>query len=345
MTIVSRVRKRGEDIRDFILANVPAHPADIVRVTAEHFAITRQAAHKHISRLVEEQLLTVEGATKSCRYALGVFESWHQTYSLEGLEEDRVWRADIEPRLGALPENARKIWAYGFTEMLNNAIDHSEGSAVTIDVKKTAVGCRIILLDDGVGIFRKIKNALNLSDEREAALELAKGKLTTDPKRHSGQGIFFTSRIFNDYSLLSGGTYFNHELGAPHDWIDDIPQTVGTAVFMELKNHTSRSLRKLFDEFSSDDGDFRFNKTSVPVRLVKYGDEQLVSRSQAKRLMTHVDKFERVVLDFKGVATVGQAFADEIFRVFARANPTIELVAIHATSDVKRMIARAQSEP
>lgn len=340
---MGRVRKRGEDIRNFILAQVTAHPSDIVRVTAEEFAITRQAAHKHVGRLVEEQFLTMEGATKSRRYALGVFESWQKEYALTGLEEDRVWREDIEPRLGTLPENARKIWAYGFTEMLNNAIDHSQGTSVLVDVEKTALGCKVVLVDDGIGIFRKIKEALKLSDEREAALELAKGKLTTDPKRHSGQGIFFTSRIFNDYSILSGGTFFKHELGKPHNWIDEIPPSVGTAVFMELKNHTSRSLKKLFDEFSSDDGEFRFNKTSVPVRLATHGDEQLVSRSQAKRLLARVDKFERVLLDFKGVSTIGQAFADEIFRVFARANPTIEVIPIHANSDVKRMIARAQS--
>ena len=339
-----RVRKRGEDVRTYILAQVTAHPADIVRVTAEKFGITRQAAHKHVGRLVEERFLTVQGATKNRRYALGVFEKWVNTYDLNGLEEDRVWRQDIEPQLGALPENARKIWAYGFTEMLNNAIDHSQGSSVSVGITKTAQGCKITILDDGIGIFRKIKTALKLADDREAALELAKGKLTTDPSRHTGQGIFFTSRIFNDYTIVSGGIYFNHELGKEHDWITDAGQTAGTAVIMELKNHTSRSLRKLFDDFSSDDGEFRFNKTSVPVRLAKYGDDQLVSRSQAKRLMTRVDKFERVFLDFEGVTSIGQAFADEIFRVFARANPTIELVAIHASSDVQNMIARAQSE-
>ena len=52
--------------------------------------------------------------------------------------------------------------------------------------------------DDGEGIFKKIKNALNLLDEKQAVLELAKGKLTTDPSRHTGEGIFFTSRAFND---------------------------------------------------------------------------------------------------------------------------------------------------
>jgi len=36
---------------------------------------------------------------------------------------------------------------------------------------------------------------------------LAKGKLTTDPKRHSGEGIFFSSRMFDEFDILSGGVF------------------------------------------------------------------------------------------------------------------------------------------
>ena len=127
---MARVRKRGEEIRMFIVDLVAQHPTDIVRVAADKFGITRQAAHKHVARLVDEQFLVVDGATKSRRYRLAVFETWTQSYDIRGLQEDQVWRNDVEPRLGGLPDNARKIWAYGFTEMLNNAIDHSTGASV-----------------------------------------------------------------------------------------------------------------------------------------------------------------------------------------------------------------------
>jgi hypothetical protein len=40
--------------------------------------------------------------------------------------------------------------------------------------------------------------------------------------------------------------------------------------------------------------------------------------------------------------TIEQAFADEIFRVFALAHPKMVLHAIHSNSEVKRMIARAK---
>ena len=57
--------------------------------------------------------------------------------------------------------------------------------------------------------------------------------------------------------------------------------------------------------------------THIPLRLAEYGEDNLVSRSQAKRVLARVDRFEEVILDYSGIRAVGQAFADEIFRVFA----------------------------
>ena len=105
------------------------------------------------------------------------------------------------------------IWHFCTTEMLNNAIEHSGGKIISIKVAKTAANTQISLTDDGVGIFRKIQSELNLADERHAILELAKGKLTTDPKGHTGQGIFFTSRLLDSFDILSGGVFFTHAFG------------------------------------------------------------------------------------------------------------------------------------
>ena len=106
---------------------------------------------------------------------------------------------------------------------------------------------------------------------------------------------------------------------------------------MSLSNHTSRTPKKVFDKFTSD---FNFTKTVVPVKLARYDESELISRSQAKRLLARVELFKTVILDFHEVEVIGQAFADEIFRVFARQHPDIEFVPIHANSVIKRMIAR-----
>ena len=111
---------------------------------------------------------------------------------------------------------------------------------------------------------------------------------------------------------------------------------------MKLDNHTARTERQIFDKYLSGD-DYGFNKTVVPVRLAQYGEDKLISRSQAKRVLARVELFRTVIFNFEGVETIGQAFADEIFRVFANQHPNIEIFESHANSAVKRMIIRARS--
>lgn len=42
------LRKRGEEVRQYILDNVEHHPKDIATLTSAAFGITRQAVSKHI---------------------------------------------------------------------------------------------------------------------------------------------------------------------------------------------------------------------------------------------------------------------------------------------------------
>jgi STAS-like domain of unknown function (DUF4325) len=227
--------------------------------------------------------------------------------------------------------------------MFNNVIDHSGASEVTVSVLRSAAQTKVEISDNGAGIFKKIQHALNLDDARHAVLELAKGKFTTDPKNHSGEGIFFSSRMFDGFAIRSGDVYFSHDFDEKEDWILPTQADLrGTFVHMALGNHTTRTAKKISDKFSSGD-DYGFTTTVVPVRLMQYGDENLLSRSQAKRLLSRFDRFKVVILDFAGVAMIGQSFADEIFRVFSLAHSEIELVVTNATSDVKRMIARAKA--
>jgi anti-sigma regulatory factor (Ser/Thr protein kinase) len=339
---MSHVRPRGEKVRTFIIEHVEAHPTDIAKVTAAEFGLTRQAVNKHLRNLVKEATLLETGSTRDKIFKLCADQTWDKWYHPTGLEEDVVWKDDITPHL-QLPENAMRIWNYCVTEILNNAIDHSEATSISIELVKNATATEITIYDDGVGIFKKIMDALGLPDQEYALLELAKGKFTTDPKRHSGQGIFFSSRMVDNFYIFSRGTFFSHDIKRDSDWLthNESKSKSGTLVSMTLKNHTARTTKKVFDEFSTADDD-GFTKTIVPVRLSLYGDEQLVSRSQAKRLLARVDKFKTVVLDFEGVSTIGHSYADEIFRVFALANPAIQLLAINANSEVEATVNQAR---
>lgn len=341
---MTRVRTRGEDVRRFILEHIEKHPQDISKITSEHFGITRQAVNKHLQRLIAERALADSGKTRNHSYKLSPLVEWRLNYEITPeLAEDIVWTNEVRPRLGQLPDTVMDIWHYGFTEMFNNAIDHSGGTNILLNVKKTAVSTEMVMGDDGVGIFKKIQSALNLLDERHAILELSKGKLTTDPRNHTGEGIFFTSRMFDSFDILSGGVFFTHQFGDDKDWILEREKLqTGTFVWMGLNNHTARTTKKIFDQFSSGD-DYGFNKTVVPAKLAQYGGDKLISRSQAKRVLARAELFKIVIFDFQKVETIGPAFADEIFRVFAQKHPDIQLLTTHANSAVKRMIDRTKS--
>ena len=336
--------KRSQEIRNFIIQNVEEFPKDIVKTTSNKFSISRQAVNRHLNQLIDDQVLDAEGVTNNRSYRLRILERWERYYPLDDqLAEDVIWRNDIDNLLVELPDNVLDIWHYGFSELFNNAISHSDGNIVSVEVEKTAASVKLVLLDDGVGIFTKIQNKFGFLDERHVVLELSKGKLTTDPENHSGQGIFFTSRMFDEYSILSGETYFCHKYGEAGDWIlESGGQYYGTMISMKLNNQISRTAKEIFDQYTSGE-DYAFSKTIVPVRLAQYNREKLISRSQARRLMARVNSFNTVFLDFNKVEAVGQAFADEVFRVFPGRHQDVEVFAINANTAVQQMISRAKS--
>ncbi|MEJ2613292.1 MAG: STAS-like domain-containing protein [Candidatus Thiodiazotropha sp.] len=59
--------------------------------------------------------------------------------------------------------------------------------------------------------------------------------------------------------------------------------------------------------------------------------------------LARVERFEYVIFDFEGVQSIGQAFADEIFRVYANSHPNITLHSVNMELDVEKMIKRATS--
>jgi anti-sigma regulatory factor (Ser/Thr protein kinase) len=323
---------RGEEIRHYIVRQVEAHPADIARLAAEKFEVQPQSVRRHLRQMCAQNILIVEGQTRDRIYRLKS-NVWRKSYPIvEGVSEDLAWN-DAAPIVGKLPENVMSIWNTGFTEMFNNAIDHSGGTEITVAVHKTAINTEIEIRDNGVGIFKKIQMAANLPDERHAIIELSKGKFTTDRTKHTGEGIFFTSKMFDSFDILSGDLSFTNTrppAGA-----------AGTAVWMKLDNESIRTPADVYDAYSVDD--FGFDKTEVPVKMAQFAGQRLVSRSQAKRVLARVGEFKVASFDFAGVEMIGQAFADEIFRVFRNAHPNIQLESINAVPEVARMIQRAMA--
>ena len=302
-------QNRLQYIRKFVIGNVKDHPSDIGSLLAKEFVISRQAANKHLRRFVEEGLLNSTGNTKAKQYSLVTLVDNSVEIGVNpDLEEHIVWRDYIVPWLGEVTAN--------------------------------------VVRDYGVGIFKKLQTVYGYGDPRDALLELSKGKLTTSSQAHSGEGIFFTSRMFDAFHIHSGSLLFGRmNLISSDDWlieVDDIESIQGTEIFMTISLATERTTKEVFDAAVSEFEEYGFTRTHVPIKLAKFGNEQLVSRSQAKRVLARFDRFKEVLLDFEGVVTIGPAFADEIFRVFPSQHPETRLSWASTSREIDQMISRAQ---
>ena len=343
---MKRQSRENPAIREFILKHIADHPSGIISLVVEKFGISRVAAGGYMQRLVESGILTAHGNTQKRRYALKkIAQDIIPLRLSKNLEEDVIWRYKILPHLSDVAPNIIDICQYGFTEMLNNAIDHSASMNGVAGYSRTYNNITFDVLDEGVGIFEKIQRDFRLADAREALLELSKGKLTSDPEHHAGEGIFFTSRMFDSFSITSGFLFYNRTRSDGDEWLiesgDLLNYHKGTMVSMTISTDADWSTKDIFNQFAGDRP--RFRKTHVPVSLGQYAGEALVSRSQAKRILARFDKFSEVMLDFKNVKSIGQPFADEIFRVFKNAHPNIRIVAVNASPDIKRMITFVQT--
>jgi anti-sigma regulatory factor (Ser/Thr protein kinase) len=338
-----KTRVMSPEIKDFILRRVAANPDTIGPLTAKHFGVSRTTVSNYMHWLVEDGLLSANGNTRARSYERRPIrgDQFQVRLMRDKTSEDVIWRFRVLPNFEGYPQNIINLCQYGFTEMLNNCIDHSASMNAIVYLNMFYDEIEISVMDTGIGIFEKIKNHFSLIDHRHALLELAKGKLTSDRSRHSGEGVFFTSRMFNKFILTSGHLYYQREMTTDADWLiethDIAAPTKGTAVRMSLSTDATWDPRDVFGKYQ-ESGNISFRKTHVPIKLGTYPGEQLVSRSQAKRIIARFGDFSEIILDFSGIQQVGQAFADEVFRIFPEQHPEIALISIGKSPEVEKMI-------
>ncbi|WP_300456604.1 STAS-like domain-containing protein [Desulfobacula sp.] len=330
-------------IKNFILDNIETHPNDIVQIASDYFRVSKPTILKYIRELISQKQIERHGNGRYPNYKLQTVK-FEFKYKNKELQEDVLWANDISNKLKDVQPNVKEICQYGFTEIVNNVIDHSGSEDLTVFFEINHKLICITVRDFGVGIFNKIKQDLGLSDPKHSILELAKGKFTSDPDNHTGEGIFFSSRMFDHFHILSHKlSYFGQ--GNEDGWLFEDPDDVdidGTVVLMKIRKDSEIKMNEIFNEFADPDKTPGFHRTKIPVELMQHEGELLLSRSQAKRLITRFDKFLEVVLDFKGVTQIGQAFADQVFRVFKNAHPNIHLIPVNMNENVRRMVERIQ---
>ncbi|MCR5418724.1 MAG: DUF4325 domain-containing protein [Lachnospiraceae bacterium] len=336
--------KRNE-IKRYLLRKVDEDDAAMIGKVSDAFGISATSVKRYVDSELKEKHIIAD-ADKACGYSL-VFRKETFSYDIDDITdyEDEVVYEDFLPMFSEY-ESAQRIWQYVLPEMLNNALEHSGGTTVTVDIWRCCLYTRILMADDGIGIFKKITPELKKYGYRnprlsDAVAELYKGKFTTCPERHSGEGIFFSMRMLDKMAILSDGLVLRSgyadgsALIRSHllSYAMKLSKT-GTVLIMQLENITKRTAKEVFAQYA--DPDCGFIRTTIPV-FEACLDREPVARSQARRLSHRLDHFREVILDFDKVTILGQGFADEMFRVFSNEHPEVTLTPVNMTEEVERM--------
>lgn len=334
------------DTRNKVLAlletSTPVSGAEIGR----KLEVSRQAVNRILKELVMNGKVQKSGRTRGALYSLSEdgpkCTSIKRRYVLSGLQEDAVFE-ELTLLLPLKKEMTSKAWSilqYAFTEMLNNAIDHSRSAYCDVFMELGTYNVSFRIRDFGRGLFHSIQDSLSLDDEYTALIELTKGKRTSMPERHSGEGIFFTSKAADRMEFSSHQIRLVFDNEKNDVFASRIPYVKGTDVYLQLKLQSGKSLQEIFSEYAPEEYDFQFKRSRFYIRLFQ---EEYISRSEARRLYAGLDDFSEIILDFNGVKTIGQGFADEIFRVFKQKNPEIAIKTENANPVIQAMITHVDN--
>ena len=329
-----------EQVLRYMLKLISLKDNKLVAKTIDAFGseISKSTVYNYLSELSKNGIIEKCGSSYSIKTEKNEF-----VYQNDGkLGEDRIFVRDIEAKIDDLPKNVFSAWRYAFTEMMNNAIEHSDATEISVTLLKNVLKTSVIISDNGKGIFNNIQEYVKKEKNEELTLKecatlLFAGKFTTAKSMHSGEGIFFTSHLMDSFRIVSSDVVFSRDNFYDASSELDNFNNNGTTVFMELDNNSNKTTVEVFNRFSDvDDG---FIKTQIPIAQVFSGSGP-VSRSEARRLGELIVKFKEVDLDFTNVEEVGQAFVHELFIVWQSKNPDVKLNVLNTCPDIDFMIRR-----
>lgn len=331
-------------LTQWITAAALQHGDDLPGALAARLDITRRRASGLLRKLVAMQWLQAEGPPRRRRYQPGPLRQVVQRYATAGLEEDAPWRHDFAPFF-VLPPAVQRMAQHAFTELLNNAVDHSGGQQVTVSMRQTPLQLQLLVSDDGCGLFERIADTFDIHDPQLAMLELSKGKLTSAPDRHSGHGLFFSARLADVFDIHANAEAFQRRSWEEQPWRRGRPAAQrGTSIYLAIQLDTPRTLDAVLRAHSVD-GNYHFDHTEVPLHLLGGTTRTLASRADARRVTARLGGFRRAHFNFDGVADIGHGFADELFRIFQRDNPGLVLVPVGMNAAVQAMVASVGPAP
>ncbi|MBI4117089.1 MAG: DUF4325 domain-containing protein [Parcubacteria group bacterium] len=342
------------DIRALILKKVRLKDQITVSEIKMETGFSRAYIGRFFQDLVDEGKIFRVGRANRTAYVLAEpaaiqkskvrIQSFSRTFENKNLKEDEILDL-IKSESGVfikLKENISGILEYSLTEMINNAIEHSKSPTIQINVKREGGLVKFEVDDAGIGIFENLIHKRRLQSTEEAIQDLLKGKQTTAPEEHSGEGIFFTRRAADAFIIRSSNKKLIFNNLIDDFTITSIKPIIGTRITFSINDNSKKELRDVFGAYTAES--FEFGATEVSIKLYKPGGfGSFVSRSQARRILSGLDKFKKIILNFNGIAAVGQGFVDEIFRVWKKKHPEIKITPINTNEDVEFMIRRSKS--
>ena len=334
-----------EKVKNYILRLIKNARKDYIKATMEAFDISKTSVYNYVKQMEKDDLIKKnEGG-----YVLQT-SFYHYSFKNDGsLGEDRVYNQFISSHI-QFKKNVNSIWNYAFTEMMNNAIEHSEAQNICVGIFQNCLETQILIRDDGIGIFKNIQRFIKENKNQNISLQecvslLFAGRFTTAKQYHTGEGIFFTSHIMDEFVIYSDDNFFTRNNFSSLQVEDEnlhnfMNMDKVTVVRMTLSNNTKKVLSEVFNDFAPvDEG---FVKTSIPIAHMFPGGNP-VSRSEARRLLESISVFTDINLDFSGVDEIGQGFAHELFVLGKQKHPHINLKTTNTCKEVQDMIKRVIS--
>ena len=322
------------------------HGDDLPAHLMQRLQISRRQALLALHKLVALQWLHSHGTPRQPRHTPGGLRQVVQRYPLQGLQEDLPWRHDFAPFFD-LPPAVLQMVQHAFTELVNNAIDHSGGQHLTVSLRQTPMQAQLLVSDDGCGLFRRIAETFDIADPALALLELNKGKLTSAPQRHSGHGLFFTSRLADVFDIHANNSAWQRRGWERRAWRQGksgaVSARAGTSIYMAIALDTPRTLDSVLQAHSASGASYDFGRTAVDLQLMAPVGAMLASRADAKRAVQRLGQFQHADLDFTGISSIGHGFADELFRVFAAEHPQVHLNPVGMAPQVAAMVASVRA--
>ncbi|WP_077036714.1 STAS-like domain-containing protein [Pelomonas sp. KK5] len=329
----------------WISAAASEHSHDLADHMEERTGASRRACQAALRRLVDAGWLARSGTARRPVYGPGRLRQVARSYTLHGLQEDIPWQRDFAPHF-ELPSAVLRMVQHAFTELVNNAADHSGGTSVTVSLRQTPSHAQLLVSDDGCGVFDRICEAFRLPDAQHAMLELSKGRLTSQPEAHTGRGLFFSAQLADVFDIHANNTAFQRRAWESGGWKqagNPLPRQ-GSSIYMAIALDTTRTLDQVLGAWSIDGSGIAFDRTVIALRMLAGPGQPLDSRAQARRVAARLETFRSAELDFDGVEDVGHAFTDELFRVFANKHGDVQLLATNMTPRVAALVRSAQGQ-